>query len=153
MKVSDMLIKLYDGDFTADCPYRIIRVMTPNKYLLIKFVKDNFSEQWASECEACFAHLPTTCFAALNERNEIIGFAAYEATCKAFFGPLGVLPEYRKQGVGAALLKSALQGLKELGYAYAVIGGVEEKNWEFYRKAAGAVFIEGAGKSIYKDLI
>lgn len=39
--------------------------------------------------------------------------------------PLAVLPEYQKQGVGAALIKEGHRIAKELGYQYSVVLGSE----------------------------
>ncbi len=40
-----------------------------------------------------------------NEKKEVINF-----------GPLSVLPEYQKQGIGSALMKYSIECAKELGY-------------------------------------
>ena len=46
-------------------------------------------------------------------------------------GPIGVLPEYQKKGIGLRLLELSLVRAKELGYACAVLFG----NPDYYRKA------------------
>ena len=53
----------------------------------------------------------------------------------------------RGRGIGKALLLTALEGLREIGYAYGIIGGVGPA--EFYAKACGAVMIEGSTPGIY----
>ena len=49
------------------------------------------------------------------------------------------------------LLVSALKGLRELGYAYGVIGGVGPA--DFYARAVGAMPIEGSSPGIYMDIL
>jgi predicted N-acetyltransferase YhbS len=54
-------------------------------------------------------------------------------------------------GLGKALLFKSLEALRDLGYAYAIIGGVGPK--EFYAKACGAIEIPGSDPGIYTDLL
>jgi predicted N-acetyltransferase YhbS len=79
----------------------------------------------------------------------VIGFAAYECTRRAFFGPTAVAEAHRGAGVGTALLLAALHGLAELGYVYGIIGGVGPA--EFYAKAVGATLIPDSAPGIYTD--
>jgi predicted N-acetyltransferase YhbS len=83
--------------------------------------------------------------------NVIIGFAAYECTRRSYFGPTGVAIAERQRGIGKALLLVALHGLREMGYAYGIIGSAESP--EFYANAAGAVEIENSAPGIYVDPI
>ena len=53
-----------------------------------------------------------------------------------FFGPTGVDESVRGQGVGEALLFATLRGMREAGYAYAVIG--DPGPVEFYMKRLDA---------------
>ena len=93
-----------------------------------------------------FSHQPVTAYIAVDG-SRIVGFAAYECTRKDYFGPTGVLPDYRKRGIGLVLLQMSLQGLADLGYAYAVIGGAGPV--DFYAKAVGAQVIENSVPGIY----
>ena len=54
-------------------------------------------------------------------------------------------------GLGKALLLKSLEGLRELGYAYGIIGGVGPK--EFYVKNCGAIEIPGSDPGTYIDLL
>ena len=73
------------------------------------------------------------------------------STRRNFLGPMGVLDSERGRGVGKALLVAALHGLREMGYVYAIIGGVGPS--AFYASAAGATVIDGSTPGIYVDLL
>ena len=91
-----------------------------------------------SEADVAICNHPSTCVIAVDEaQGKLVGFACYEATNKDFFGPTGVHPEYRGRGIGKALLVAAMEGLRDLGYAYAIIGGAGPT--EFYARSVGAI--------------
>ena len=113
-----------------------------------EFVRDNFKQAWADEISGGLVRQPSTVFVALRD-GRLVGFAAYECTRRNFFGPTGVVESERGRGVGRALLLAALGGLRELGYAYAVIGGVGPA--EFYERAVGARLIPDSSPGIYRD--
>ncbi len=115
-----------------------------------RFVATHFHEGWADEAEASFARQPLTCWIAIQEKR-VVGFACVDSTLKGFFGPTGVDPALRGKGVGAALLLAALQGLKDTGYGYAVIGGAGPV--EFYEKVAGATVIPDSSPGVYVDML
>ena len=62
-----------------------------------------------------------------------------------------MLESARGLGLGKALLFKALEGLREIGYAYAIIGGVGPR--DFYAKVCGAVEIPGSDPGTYADLL
>ena len=113
-----------------------------------EFVAENFGRKWADEISGGLLRQPSTVFVALRE-GRLIGFAAYECTRKDFFGPTGVVESERGRGVGRALLLASLWGLREMGYAYAVIGGIGPA--EFYERAVGARLIPDSSPGIYAD--
>jgi predicted N-acetyltransferase YhbS len=115
-----------------------------------RFVEEEFSIGWADEISVGFANKPVTVFIATRD-GRIVGFAAYECTSKAFFGPTGVSELERGKGIGKALLLASLQGLKELGYVYCIIGGAGPT--EFYEKMVGATVIAGSEPGIYEEII
>ncbi|PRX54231.1 GNAT family N-acetyltransferase [Flagellimonas meridianipacifica] len=120
------------------------------KSLILEWVEKNFSINWKDEVDVAFSNVPVTCFIA-QRNQDILGFACFECSSKNFFGPTGVLPSERGKNIGKVLLVKALQALKELGYAYAIIGGVGPI--EYYEKAVNAKVIEGSEKSIYENLL
>jgi GNAT superfamily N-acetyltransferase len=115
---------------------------------LREFVAGNFGSAWADEISVGLARQPLTVFVALRE-GRLVGFAAYECTRKNFFGPTGVVEAERGRGLGRALLLASLWGLRELGYAYAIVGGVGPA--EFYERAVGARLIPDSSPGIYAD--
>ncbi len=157
--MADMLVKLYDIE---DCPelYKnleeegiyIVKCLSPDKHRVISYIKENFSEGWGSECEAAFASNPPTIYIAVKD-EKVIGFAAYEATAKNYFGPTGVSPEFRKKGIGRALMLKCLISMREMGYGYAIIGWIAKSAQHFYETFAGAQIIENSHPGVYSRLI
>src|SRR5712691_2421797 len=153
----DMLVRLYD---LPDASSRVAalhslgidvrRALAPERHVVVSWVREQFGEAWASECEVGFGRLPISCFRA-QRGQEVLGFACYDTTAKAFFGPTGVLERERRQGIGTALLFVTLRAMAAQGYAYAIIGGVGPA--DFYTKAVGAVPIAGSTPGIYANLL
>lgn len=151
----DMLVKLYE---VQDCPELmeklkaegifIKKAMTPDLTKITSWVKETFGQGWADECTA--AILTDGCWIAVKDKK-VIGFACYDATMKDFFGPTGVQEDMRGHGVGKALLIRCLISMKERGYAYAIIGSAGPK--DFYRKAVGAIGIEGSIPGAYRNMV
>lgn len=115
-----------------------------------EFIEKNFSVAWADEVSVGFANKPVTVYIATRDAR-VIGFAGYECTRKAFFGPTGVAEKERGRGIGKALLIAAMSGLRELGYVYGIIGGAGPVG--FYREAVGAIVIPDSAPGIYTDLL
>jgi predicted N-acetyltransferase YhbS len=112
------------------------------------FIEEQFSVGWADEVEPCYSRQPITLFIA-TRAGRVIGFAAYEATMRGFFGPTGVMEAERGKDIGKALLLASLWGMREMGYAYGVIAGVGPA--KFYAKVCGATLIPGSTPGIYTD--
>ena len=152
MNNHDLLVDLNSLTFQKKpIPYKIKRVLSPDSDKVISFIKEHFTEGWASEAKAALYKTNPTCFIAVDNQ-QVIGFACYDATAKGFFGPLGVDQNYRKQGIGEALLMYCLEALYFDGYAYAFIGGVSEQTEPFYRNACGCVPIENSLR-VYNRMI
>ncbi|WP_439488305.1 GNAT family N-acetyltransferase [Algoriphagus sp.] len=126
------------------------RAIPPERHLLCAWVLEHFGEYWKSETEVAFSRQPVTCWLA-QRGNDILGFACYESTARNFFGPTGTLESERGKGIGKILLIKSLESMREMGYAYAIIGGVGPA--EFYEKTVNAKTIDGSEVSIYGNLI
>jgi hypothetical protein len=153
----DMLVKLYDlpdsrpaYDRLCQAGITMRRALAPEKHKVTAWVRETFSEAWASEADVAFSRRPVSCFIAIQQK-QIVGFACHDATCLNFFGPTGVPPTAQKGGIGKALLFACLEDMKHQGFGYAIIGGVGPA--EFYTKAVGAVAIEGSAPGIYRGLL
>nr|WP_320192487.1 GNAT family N-acetyltransferase [uncultured Desulfobacter sp.] len=151
----DLLIKLYELQFEQypkelfDGEFKIVRPLSCDKSKVIEFVRKEFNESWASECERSFSNAPASCFIGVRDQK-IIGFACYDATAKGFFGPIGIKPEARKKGLGTQLLFSCLSDMWDNEYGYAIVGWVDESQINFYEKNTFATVIHGSSPGIYK---
>lgn len=152
----DMLVRLYAlpplAPLLEAAAARHISVRRPRAYeksQLTDWVRTQFSRGWADECEVCFARAPVSAYIATHG-GEIIGFACHEATHRNYFGPIGVIEGFRDHGLGRCLLIASLHAMRELGYAYAIIGGPTDAV-SFYTQAVGAVPIAGSTPGIYLD--
>jgi GNAT superfamily N-acetyltransferase len=153
----DMLVRLYDlPDSTALYAEVVAKGVTLRrarafeKHTVAEFAKTHFSPKWVSEVEVALTRQPVACFIATREK-QILGFACFDTTQRGFFGPTGVAENARGLGLGKALLMKSLEALREIGFAYAIIGGVGPK--EFYAKACGAIEIPGSDPGTYQDIL
>lgn len=144
------LLKLPSLDRLNDEDVNIRRAQPFEITPVREFIKQNFSVAWADEISVGFANKPVTVVIATRD-GRVTGFAGYECTRKAFFGPTGVAESERGSGIGTALLIASLWGLRELGYVYGIIGGAGPV--EFYERAVGAIVISDSQPGIYTDLL
>lgn len=153
----DLLVKLYHLP-----PYHpvlatqeaagisIRRVISPEKHVVLPFVRHHFSEFWVSECDVAFSRLPASCFIAIAGKK-LIGFACYDTTSRGFFGPTGVSEAARGRGTGTALLLACLHDMRNQGYGYAIIGDAGPV--DYYARTVGAQVIEESEKGVYKGML
>ena len=144
------LLKLPSLDQLPDEAVNILRAQPFEITPVREFIEKNFSVAWGDEVSVGFANKPVTVVIA-TRHGRVIGFAGYECTRKAFFGPTGVAESERGSGIGTALLIASLWGLRELGYVYGIIGGAGPV--EFYQRAVGAIVIPESTPGIYTDLL
>ena len=144
----DMLVKLYDLPELEPILARqramgvtVRRGMAPEKFLVLDWIRQHFSEYWVSEADVGFAARPPTIFVA-HSGEKILGFACYDTAHMNFFGPTGVDEAERGRGIGTALLMAALHAMRETGYMYGIIGWAGPV--EYYEKAVGAEVIHGS---------
>ncbi len=152
----DMLVRLYDlpdlrphVDRGTGAGLAVRRAEPWDRERMRGFVTECFGGLWAVEADRAFNHSPISAYVAVH-RTEIVGFAVYECTRRGFFGPTGVREDLRGQGLGAVLLFRCLESMREMGYAYAVIGGVGPAG--FYEKVCGAFVIPGSDVGVYGPL-
>ena len=152
----DLLVRLYalpplEPRLTALAPAGVTvrRALASERHVAVEFARQHGSPGWASECEAAFARQPVSCFVAVEgaKKDHLAAVACYEATARGFFGPELVHPDRRGKGAGKALLLAALHAMRAEGYGYAIIGWAS--SIDFYKKAVGAVVIEGSDPGIY----
>ncbi len=156
--MSDMLVKLYplpqDAALVKTLREKgvvIKKALAPDMGKVIEFTKAHGHPGWADEIAVAFARQPVGCYIAVKERR-IIGFGCYEATARGFFGPTLVAQSERRQGIGKALLLACLSSLREMGYAYAIIGWPAPDAVHFYETACGAMMIPGEGAGVYSRM-
>jgi len=153
----DMLARLYTlpdhhellAQLHAD-GITIRRVIPPEKHLVVEWVRNTFSENWATEVERAILNTPITCIIAVHD-GALLGFACYDATFLGYFGPTGVLESERGKGIGKALLLATLHAMHEHGYGYAIIGWVGPA--EFYTKCCSAELIADSTPGNYVGML
>lgn len=91
------------------------------------------------------ARNPDTCFVAENDGKVIGVIMAGNDGRRGYIYHTAVHPAYRKQGIGSALVKAALNALKQLGISKVALV-VFEKNTN------GNAFWEKLGFTVRKDL-
>lgn len=152
----DLLVRLYDlpkapsGKVLKDKGITIRRALPPERHVVLDWIGRYFYPSWVSEASLALSALPVTMWIAVKD-NELLGFACHDATAKGFFGPTGVAEAARGQGIGEALLFATLKGMREAGYAYAVIG--DPGPVEFYQKRLDALSIPGSSPGIYRGML
>jgi GNAT superfamily N-acetyltransferase len=155
--VPDLLVRLYDlPDFAASDTLAaggivVRRAIPPERHAVTGWITGTFGiPPWVSECETAFSCLPVTVWIA-TRGEALLGFACHDATAKGFFGPTAVAEAERGKGIGEALLFATLRGMREAGYAYAIIGGVGPV--AFYEKRLDVMIIPGSDPGIYRGML
>ena len=144
----DLLVKLYELELApTELPGVTIRRPMPHEMGTVRrWVVRTFGEGWGDEFACSFKSSPVTSFIALRN-DAVVGFATYDVAARGFFGPTGVLESERGKGIGKELLVRSMIGLRDMGYAYAIIGGAGPT--DFYEKSLGAVQIPGSDPGAY----
>ena len=152
----DLLIRLYDlpeapaGEKLRAAGVSIRRALPPERGMVLDWIRQHFEEMWASEAAVAMSGHPMTTWIAVAD-GEMLGFACHDATAKGFFGPTGVSEAARGKGIGEALLFATLNGMREAGYAYAVIG--DPGPMEFYQKRLDGLVIPGSSPGLYRGML
>ncbi|MBC5637522.1 GNAT family N-acetyltransferase [Ornithinibacillus sp. BX22] len=142
----DMATNLEYYTFPSLDSLGIKKAIPADEKQLVSFVEQHFSKELAETIGDAFDHNESNVYIAVDDSKAIIGFAAFDVykRKKGYFGPMGVIHSNRAKGIGYRLLHHCLRDMKELGYAYAIIGGAGPI--EFYEKACQAVVIPTASK-------
>ena len=168
--MTDMLVKLYAlpevSHLLTTLNQNGVEIRRPHpseKRVIAEWVNQNFTDSsWAIGCEVALENRPVSCYIAVIKNQApvpsgdpydlpdevLVGFACYDVTSKGMFGAMGVKEEYRRQGIGTALLLACLHAMKDEGYAYAVIGWVASE--DFYAHAVGATVIPDSEPGVYR---
>ena len=131
---------------------RIKRALAPDRQKIEEFSKTCADQDYSPEVSVALARTPSACYTAAKD-NRLVGFACFEATAKNFFGPMAVQEEYRGKGIGRALLLRSIISMREMGYAYAVIGWPARSAVPFYEKCVNALLIEETSHGLYRQMI
>lgn len=159
--MADLIVKLYDLDarpsvashaVPRDPGVRVRRAAAHELVIVTRFIAEHFDERWAGECTVAFARQPVACFIA-TEQGKVLGFAAYDATARGFFGPLGVAEQRRNAGIGGSLYLACLRAMYAEGYAYAIVGGAAKRARALYERISGAWEIPDSSPGIYDDYL
>ena len=151
----DMIVALNRLPAMPELPegVELKRAMALDKTAIFTYIRETFSQMWVDEASTSMASCPSHCVLAVKD-EKIIGFACWDATAKGFLGPIGVSAECRGTGVGTALLLRTLAYMRDDGYAYGIIGWVDDAR-AFYERTIGAVYIPGGEprNSAYSQMI
>ena len=154
--MSDLLVRLYDLPvFEAEEKVRnagiaVRRAMSFERQVILDWIETHFFGPWVSEAALALSQQPATIYVAVKD-GQLHGFACYDTSAKGFFGPTGVDEAARGQGIGEALLIATLKGMREAGYAYAVIG--DPGPVAFYQKRLDALEIPKSKPGIYAGML
>ena len=91
-----------------------------------------------------------TCWVAVAD-GQLLGFACHDTTAKGFFGPTGVDESGARPGDRRGAADRHAAGMREAGYAYAVIG--DPGPVEFYQKRLDALEIPKSEPGIYRGML
>lgn len=153
----DMLVKLYHVPSCEELVSKldgenilIKRALPCDLSVIREFIEEKFSRGWADEATRAVLNLPSTCYIATQD-GKMVGFACYDATGKAFFGPTGVDESMRGKGVGKVLYLKCLRSMYEAGYAYGIVGDAGPV--DFYAKTSDAMVIPDCWPGEYGNMV
>jgi GNAT superfamily N-acetyltransferase len=97
------------------------RAQLGEKRKLMEWAAETFSPSWGLGISEAFEFDPPRIWIAEKD-GKTLGFCMYGTTEPYGLGPIGVDPEWRKHGLGSALLFNSLSSMREEGQRMAVIG-------------------------------
>jgi GNAT superfamily N-acetyltransferase len=153
----DLLVPLYRIDATPHAaPLEAAGVVVvrppigPEHDAVVAWVGTVFGAAWASEARVALQNRPVSLRLAMASEGPV-GFACFDATARGMFGPIGVLPAWRGKGVGALLLQRVLAAMRDVGYAYAVIGAPGPA--DFFKRLVPAMEIADSQPGLYAGMM
>ncbi len=105
------------------------------EYPIYNYVGKKFNYNWADTLINLF-YLDKIPIYICTHKNNIIGFAAYDAFGSSFFGPMGVSDAFRNKKIGHSLLSICLENMKKRGDSYCLIK--DAGPIEFYERCCNA---------------
>ncbi|MFY8092015.1 MAG: GNAT family N-acetyltransferase [Niveispirillum sp.] len=150
----DLLVKLYSlppGPDPLPAGATLRRALAPEAPQILPWIEQRFGAGWRAEAAVALSACPARIHIAHDDGGALLGFACHDVTARGLFGPTGVEERARGTGLGKSLLLASLRAMAADGYAYAVIGGAGPV--EFYRKAVGAIPIEGSEPGLYRGML
>lgn len=155
----NLVVDLKEAPFDTRAEGALLRVLRHAQDDMLAWIDYEFGGTWSSEA-----------FAGKNvvskSGERFAGFATYDPRGLKYswlrglgaqegvgiFGPFGVSAEFRGSDLGPALLQAALNGLREEGYARALIPAVgNDKLIAYYEKHAGATIAERFDRSRWRE--
>lgn len=135
-------LQYFSTDFSdeiKDCQdkgFEIRRARESDKEKVYEMINKEWPP-WVAEADVTFRHDPISLFIALKE-GDVVGFSAYDSNNvgTGWFGPMGVLTEYRKYGLGQVVCKLCLAEIKKQGFHTSIIPWVGPVR--FYSKVCNA---------------
>lgn len=148
-RLHNLVVDLSGERFNADARGRAFPLREGVDDACLAWIDETFGGAWSSE--ACCG----TTFVAMHG-GEYAGFATVEARAIGYrwlrglacepgvglFGPFGVAPAFRGEGLGADLLIAALNELRARGFERALIAAVGDALVPYYARVCGAQIAE-----------
>lgn len=113
----------------------IRRLVRSDRERLSAYLEERWGANWHAEALLALRKEPATGFIA-ERADRIVGFAAYDAARRGWFGPMGTDPDLRGKGVGSVLLLRCLRDWQEQGLAECEVSWIGPL--AFYARVAGA---------------
>jgi ribosomal protein S18 acetylase RimI-like enzyme len=101
--------------------FEISRARRADREEILAFMR-TYWPAWEAEVMVCFSNRPISLLMVLHS-GKIVGFVAYECNNRGrgTFGPIGMVPELRGQGIGRVLLLHCLTDMRERGFTTAIV--------------------------------
>lgn len=123
-------------DLPANGDWQVREPKLSERNLLLETIASSVPGEWSKLFDERLQTNPSQILVAIN--NGVI--AAYSSWNQERFGPIGVHPLYRGQGLGKLLLSHSLNSMKENGAVKAWFSWSDEENLHFYQNNGFQIF-------------